>query len=253
MSRHFTPEEAVERYLEEHKSNLADSTLYNYKTSLKQFVEWCDDQPEIEHIQDLNQFHISDFKLHRRDQPEMSNTGLYNVMMGVRVFIRWCESKGLLEDMADNIILPDRGRAARTETLEPDKVEAILSHLDKYEYASARHAQFALMWDTGVRLGALRSLDLDDYHSDEAYIELHHRPDTGTPLKNGRKSERQVNLHRWWPTLWTTTSSSTALTQPIITDASRCYRQDTAGPQRRHFGFASERLLSRVSTDESVR
>ena len=99
--------------------------------------------------------------------------------------------------MADNIILPDRGRAARTEMLDPDKVEAILSHLDKYEYASARHAQFALMWDTGVRLGALRSLDLDDYHSGEAYIELHHRPDSGTPLKNGRKSERQVNLHRW--------------------------------------------------------
>ena len=43
----------------------------------------------------------------------------------------------------------------------------------------------------------VENLYLDDYHSDEAYIELHHRPDTGTPLKNGRRSERQVNLHRW--------------------------------------------------------
>ena len=143
MPRNFTPEEAVERYIQERKPNLADSTIYNYKTSLKQFTEWCNDQSEIEYIQDLDQFHISDFKLHRRDQPEISNTSLYNVMMGLRVFIRWCESKGLLKDMADNIIFPDRGRAARTETLEPDKVEAILTHLNKYEHASTGSVQIS--------------------------------------------------------------------------------------------------------------
>jgi integrase len=56
------------------------------------------------------------------------------------------------------------------------------------------------MWDCGFRIGAVRSLDLEDYHSEEAYVELHHRPDDanrGTPLKNGDDSEREVNLHEW--------------------------------------------------------
>jgi integrase len=38
---------------------------------------------------------------------------------------------------------------------------------------------------------------LDDYHPKEWYVEVHHRPDTGTPLKNKSKAEREVNLHTW--------------------------------------------------------
>lgn len=45
-----------------------------------------------------------------------------------------------------------------------------------------------------MRLGALRSLDMRDYRSDELALELHHRPETGTPLKNGTSGERMVAL-----------------------------------------------------------
>lgn len=70
-------------------------------------------------------------------------------------------------------------------------------HLHKYEYASMPHVLFALLWDTGFRLGTVRALDVGDYHPDEMYVEIHHRPETDTPLKNQEKAEREVNLHEW--------------------------------------------------------
>ncbi|TKX46357.1 site-specific integrase [Halorubrum sp. SD690R] len=207
MARKFTPEEAVERYIQERKANLSDSTIYNYQSNLGSFTEWCDYQSHIDHIGDIDQFDISDFKMNRRDDDGVADTTLYNVMVALRTFIKWCESKGLVDDLSENIMLPDRGRASRTETIDPEAAEQILNYLDKYEYATYPHVLFAIMWDAGLRIGAIRSLDLDDYHSAEAYVELHHRPgpgsteslnkDRGTPLKNDKDSEREVNLHDW--------------------------------------------------------
>jgi hypothetical protein len=39
-------------------------------------------------------------------------------------------------------------------------------------------------------------LDFGDYHSEEEYIEFHHRPNDETPLKNGIDGERAVGLPR---------------------------------------------------------
>lgn len=205
MARNFTPDEAVERYLQERKHDLSESTLYNYKSNLGLFTDWCSYQSHIHHISDIDQFDVSDFKMYKRE--DVADTTLYNTMMTLRTFIKWCESKGLLEGLSENIMLPDRGRASRVEKVEPEEAEALLEYLEKYEYATYQHVAIALMWDAGLRIGAVRALDMEDYHSDEGYIELHHRPgpgereglnkDRGTPLKNGEDSEREVNIHDW--------------------------------------------------------
>jgi hypothetical protein len=45
-----------------------------------------------------------------------------------------------------------------------------------------------------MRLGALRSLDVDDYDGENKSLLLEHRPDMDTPLKNGEEGERLVAL-----------------------------------------------------------
>ncbi|WP_227738889.1 hypothetical protein [Halorientalis pallida] len=45
-----------------------------------------------------------------------------------------------------------------------------------------------------MRLGALQSLDVDDYDGGNESLPLEHRPDMGTPLKNGEEGERLVAL-----------------------------------------------------------
>lgn len=193
----MTPERAVERYQKERKPEVSESTHRNHKYALKRFVEWCD-EAGLDDVSELDGFHIHDFKIHRRENGGINEVTLYNNLCALRVFVRWMQSMDLVEpSLAENMILPDPDDDTRDTKIEPDTAETILEYLEKFEYGTLRHALFALLWDTGFRLGTVRALDLDDYHSSEQYVEVQHRPDTGTPLKNKQKAEREVNLHGW--------------------------------------------------------
>lgn len=56
------------------------------------------------------------------------------------------------------------------------------------------HVILALLWHTGIRLGALRAIDVADYDADDRVIEIRHRLETGTPLKNKSAGVRDVNV-----------------------------------------------------------
>jgi len=70
----------------------------------------------------------------------------------------------------------------------------ILEYVSRYQYASRTHVVFALLWRTGIRTGSIRALDVGDFYPDEQALELVHRPETGTPLKNKQNAERMVAL-----------------------------------------------------------
>jgi site-specific recombinase XerD len=191
------PKRAVERYLQEREPEVSKATIQNHRYALKRFTEWCEHEG-LEDISKLDGFHIHDFKLHRRENGGIEETTLRGNMNTLRVFVRWLEAMEVVESgLADRMIVPKPSNLARDTKIEPDTAAAILDYLQKFEYATLRHALFALLWDTGFRLGSVRALDLDDYHSEEQYVEIHHRPDTGTPLKNKDNAEREVNIHRW--------------------------------------------------------
>jgi hypothetical protein len=46
------------------------------------------------------------------------------------------------------------------------------------------------MWHTMMRVGGVHALDVEDYHPDKQYVEVRHRPDEGTPVKNKGDGER---------------------------------------------------------------
>lgn len=197
MSRSMEPERAVERYLKEREPEVAESTYRNHKYALKRFVEWCEES-NLEDISELDGFHIHDFKLYRRDNSDVSEMTLKNNLCALRVFVRWLESMDIVDaGIADKMIIPSPDDETRDTKIEPDVAEAILDYLEKFEYATLRHALFALLWDTGFRLGTIRALDVEDYHPEERYVEVRHRHEKGTPLKNGNNAEREVNLHEW--------------------------------------------------------
>jgi Site-specific recombinase XerD len=194
MTREMTPTEAVERYLKEKRPNVSESTLYNNSVALNRFVEFCE-QEGVTRLSEIDAFHLSDFKLHRQEQ--VSEVTVYNNLSVLRVFVRWADSMDLVESgLAESMILPNPDDTRETK-IEPETAEQILDYLDKFEYATLRHALFALLWDTGFRIGTVRAIDSGDYHPDEQYVAINHRPETDTPLKNGSSAQREVNLHSW--------------------------------------------------------
>jgi integrase len=174
---------------------LSDSSIQNHRYQIKQFRKWCDSN-SIDSIGSLEAIDLSRF---RRDRSqEINNNTLYNQLSVLRLFLgycarmQWCD-----EHLPESIVLPRRDGQARHTAIDSDRVEAILADLKKYRYASVDHVILSLLWTCGLRIGALRSLDVGDVHIDELWIDVVHRPAEGTPLKNKSNSERQINLHGW--------------------------------------------------------
>lgn len=117
----------------------------------------------------------------------------------LRVFLRWYEridavKPGLWKD-AKSLGIPEKKKAS-DRVLHRDQAHPILDHLAKYEYASIEHLTWLLLVETGVHLGALRAIDIEDYWSDSEspYVETVHRPKSGTPIKNGSEGERWLGI-----------------------------------------------------------
>jgi len=61
-----------------------------------------------------------------------------------------------------------------------DTANEILECLDRFHYASLDHVLFALLRETGVRIGAARGVDVPDVETREERVVLRHRPGAAT-------------------------------------------------------------------------
>jgi len=72
--------------------------------------------------------------------------------------------------------------------LPREEAKEIVAYLAKYEPFSKQHIVWALLAETGIRQSTLYAFDLDDYDSEERYIEVVNREETGTRLKTVRQA-----------------------------------------------------------------
>jgi integrase len=190
------PEQAFELYMDEMQNELAASTLYSRRSRIGHFLRWCDEKG-IDNLNVLTGRDMHEYRIWRRNEGDLAKTTVKGQMDTIRVFIRWCESIDAVQpDLSTKVISPTIGvdEGARDVMLTAEQAEAILTHLGKYEYASAQHVVLTLLWHTKMRRGALHSLDVSDYHPDEQYLTVVHRPESETPIKNGKRGERLVAL-----------------------------------------------------------
>ena len=59
-----------------------------------------------------------------------------------------------------------------------------------------RYVCWLAVVETGIRMGAARALDVDDYRpgADTPHLRIRHRPENDTPIKNGSPGERTVGI-----------------------------------------------------------
>lgn len=191
-------DEGIERFLRHRESSVGESTMANARTRLRHFKEWTE-EAGIDNLNDLTGRDLADFVAWRRD--DIAPITLQKQLSTVRMALRyWADIEGVTDGLAEKLHAPDLpdGAEARDIHLTSERANEILEYLDRYDYASRRHVVIALLWRTGMRRSALRSLDIDDMRPDDHALVLEHRPDTGTILKNGDDGERWVYLGPRW-------------------------------------------------------
>lgn len=191
----LTPEDAVHRWLDRQRMELADSSVSSYRRRLNHFLEWCQ-LADVERIGDLRPWDVGAFEDHRR--AEVGAVSLNNELTTLRQLLTWAASRGLVDDDVVEAVDPptvDAADEVRDSWLAPERGEAVLAAFRGGDhYGSREHAWMELAWWTGARVGALRGLDLGDVDLEEGHVRFRHRPDEDTPLKNGRDGERYVGI-----------------------------------------------------------
>lgn len=190
----MSPKEGVERFLEHRKPGVAESTFANNKTTLEQFLAWCREEG-IENLNVLSGRHLADYVQWRRGQAEAIS--VQKELSAVRLALEfWASLDAVEPGLRERLHAPKvvDGAEARDIKVDDDVAVEILEYLGRYHHASRPHVMLSILWQTGMRLGALRSLDLEDLRPDEDALALKHRPESDTPLKNGKDGERWVWL-----------------------------------------------------------
>lgn len=190
------PATAQELYLDHKASQCSETTVQSHEYRTNYFVAWCADQG-IDNMNDISGRDLHKYRLWRKEDGDLNKVSMQTQMSTLRVFLKWCGTIEAVDpDLYNKVLVPsvDSEEEQRDEKLDADEAEEILEYLSKYHYASREHVLFALLWETGMRIGAVRSLDVDDVSVDDRCLDLVHRPDTGTTLKNGQGGERLVAI-----------------------------------------------------------
>jgi len=148
-------------------------------------------------MSDLSGMDLHEFRVHRREDDNLKAITLQGQLSTLRQFLRVAASvEAVPENLHEKILLPTVPKAdqANEEMLETAQAQAALEYLAQYKYASRVHVELLILWRTSMRRGGLRALDLGDFDPDEPALQVRHRPESDTPLKNGEWSDRDVYL-----------------------------------------------------------
>ncbi|WP_256403691.1 tyrosine-type recombinase/integrase [Halorubrum salinum] len=197
----ITPREAVRLYLADREMELSEKSQENHRYRLDSWIAFCDEQG-IENMNEVTGRTIHEFRIWRSDgegddYDEVAKVTLKGVLATLRVFLEFCASIDAVEEgLRERVRVPklNSEEISRNEKLGEANAEEMLTYLEQFRYASREHAILSILWHTGIRLGTLRSFDVDDLDTDERCLDICHRPDQGTPLKNGSAAERSIAL-----------------------------------------------------------
>jgi integrase len=190
------PRTAQDLFLDHKATSCTEATVRNHRYRTNHFVRWCTES-DRDNLNALTGRDIQQYRLWRQEDGDLNNLTLSAQMSTLRVFLKWARTiEAVPEDLYTKVQVP-RIRPEernRDETLDADTAQDLLAYLSRFQYGLIEHVVIALLWETGMRIGSVRSLDVANLDFANNHLELVHRPNEGTTLKNGVAGERLVAM-----------------------------------------------------------
>lgn len=197
-----TLSDLYERYLRRRR-NRSPATLAQYKRTIPTIVSFAD-QHDINYPAELTPTFVDQW-VDELSVKHDSDATIVTYTKNVRAWLKWIRKRDLCSDSVYQILDKDElgvSPTARDEALPQPEAERLLERLRKQRFGTAMHAILELAWNTGLRIGEIRSLDVTDFDKIGEDLTVRHRPAEGTRIKNGRETddtpgdgERDITLH----------------------------------------------------------
>ena len=192
-----SPLKARRDFIKYKQDTQKSSTARKYKFPTRDFIEHCRNAG-VESTGDITRRHVADWIDRRRG--EVAPITVHNNAKDLRVFFKWLARRELVDwELHERMEIPAVPEAGdvNDDVLREGHAETVLDYLGTYHYASVYHALFYTMWHATCRVSGAISLDVSDFEPrphDDNVLKFRNRNDSGTPLKNNSKSERNVTI-----------------------------------------------------------
>lgn len=189
------PREAVGLYLDARKDEIAPSTYDSQQYRLMKFVTWCETE-SIENTTNLTGRLCYKYRIWLQNT-DLSEYTVLGMMSTFKTFLRFCEQiEAVQGGLSEKVLIPsvDREEKSRDTYIDEERAHEVRNHLRKYEWGSRNHVIFETLWSTAMRVSGLHSLDVGDFDEQGQSLQLQHRPNRETSLKNGTDGARPVAL-----------------------------------------------------------
>lgn len=155
---------AIEVYLWSRSKKLSSNTIRNYTHSLNAFSKWVGESKPLEEIYDLD---IDSFQIHLKGR--LSEKTQDNYAYAIKGFFKYWKAKGRSQ-VAWELIEGPRIPEKVPNFISPDQYDLIDDFLDADNFSDlTKRTIINLLWDTGMRIGELVSLDLKDVDRNKKY------------------------------------------------------------------------------------
>lgn len=191
--KQIKPDDAYDMYIDDKEKTAAPSTVKSHEDRLRYFVDWVEEDTDYTYLRDLDGLDLRRWKIWRFDD-DHSDAYIKGVQDTVRVFLRFCRDIEAVKETLPAKCPSPVGSKQRGNEIDADFANDVLEHLDRYQYATRDHVGWLLMWYGILRLGSVHSIDVDDVDLEDGYVELEHRPQTGTRLKNQYEADRVISI-----------------------------------------------------------
>jgi site-specific recombinase XerD len=135
-------------------------------------------------------------------KPELLSTAtVHGHVRTLRAFFNWLVAEGLAQTNPTKDLKPPKITRKVVSTLSDEEIRTILNTFGTSPSDVRNQTVFMLLLDTGLRIGELVNLRMDDVHMDEGYLKVmgKGRKERITPIGNNAQKTLQRYLFRFRP------------------------------------------------------
>ena len=131
----------------------------------------------------------------------LSSATIHGHVRTLRAFYNWLVAEGLTQNNPAKDLKPPKVTRKVVSTLSDEEIGAILNAFGTSPSDARNRALFMLLLDTGLRIGELVNLKMDDIHMDEGYLKVigKGKKERIVPMGNNAQKALQRYLFRFRP------------------------------------------------------